>query len=98
MEKDLGFNSKDWLRLETTIETIGDMIAYQCGRLNKALQLNPLDVALVEEINVQIKRLNKELLLCYNKDKNQGVIIMAYTIYGPQLKMINNINKEAAPG
>jgi uncharacterized FlaG/YvyC family protein len=92
MEKDLGFDRTNWLTLETAIETIGDMIAYQCARLNKALRLNTPDIALVKEINEEITRLNKELLLCYDKDKNQEVIIKAYTTYGPQLKMINNIH------
>lgn len=90
MKEDLGFDGPDWLMLETAIETIGDMIAHHCARLNKALQLDPPDIALVEEIRYEIKRLNTELLLCYTKDKCREVIIKAYTAYGSQLRMIKH--------
>ncbi len=94
MEKDLDFDRADWLRLETAIETIGDMIAYKCAQLHNALGLSPPDTASVEEINAEIRRLSKERLLCYDKDNNQEAITRAYTVYGPLLKMINKIHQQ----
>jgi len=91
MNKDLDYT--DWLTLETAIETIGDMIAYQCARLYKALELDPLDIALIDEIKTEIKRLSEERQLCYDKNKNQEVMMTAYTAYGPYLRMINNCRR-----
>jgi hypothetical protein len=86
MKENLSFGNKDWLRLETTIETIGNMIAYQCAELYKVVNLDFPDAVVIKEIRAEIKRLNKELLLCYDKDQNPELIVKAYTVYGPLLR------------
>jgi len=86
MVKNIPFKGTEWLELETALETIGNMIAYQAFRLNNVLQLERSNSELVADIRGEIKRLSQELKLCYDKNHNQEVIAKAYSIYAPQLK------------
>ena len=85
MDKPEVFIGTDWLKLETAIETIGDMVAHHTARLNQAIH-SKAGKEEVTKISDEIGKLIQERTLCYDKDNNHDVIIKAYTIYGPFLK------------
>lgn len=83
------FHGTDWLRLETAIEIIGDMIAYYCsvelrsGKTKKE----------IAEYEMQIYLLGQERQRCYSYGENKEVIDKAYNVYGPFLKALMNEKK-----
>lgn len=81
------FHGTEWLKLETAIEIIGDLIAHHTARLNKAVLEGAEDHTLAQ-IEREIKRLSRERLECYNKDTNQLVIEKALTQYALLLKSL----------
>lgn len=76
------FHGTDWLKLETAIEIIGDMIAYYSSL--KAIPGVTSDE--INEFNNKIIALGKERQGCYDISINDKIIIKAYTEYGPFLK------------
>lgn len=76
------FHGTDWLRLETAIEIIGDMIAYYSS-LEEKPGITEEEAA---ECDRQIYLLGQERQQCYDISISKEVIDKAYNIYGPFLK------------
>lgn len=80
------FYGTDWLRLETAIEIIGDMIAYYSSLKAKPGVTNQE----IQEFNSNIISLGKERQQCYDIRISKEVIDKAYNVYGPFLKALRN--------
>jgi hypothetical protein len=80
------FRGTEWLKLETAIEIIGDMISYYSMLDNQPG--NSEQMAL--EYYNKILQLGKERQGCYDSKNNSEIIIKAFTVYGPFLKSIRN--------
>ena len=78
------FYGTDWLRLETAIEIIGDMIAYYCSLRAKPGVTKEEN----EEYIMQIISLGQERQQCYDIQISKEVIDKAYNVYGPFLKAL----------
>ncbi|MFM7856001.1 MAG: hypothetical protein ACKO96_29805, partial [Flammeovirgaceae bacterium] len=79
------FKGTDWLELETAIETIGDVIAYHSAKLNEAI-LARANNAVIEQIELEICRLTRERLACYQKDSNREILTRVQEVYSPMLR------------
>lgn len=88
MNRNNGFIGTEWLKLETAIEVIGDMIAYRSMERYKAIENNE-SASLISSLTRQIHQLGYERQACYNHEANHELIIKAFTIYAPQLKELN---------
>jgi hypothetical protein len=85
------FVPTDWLKLETAVEIIGDMIAYYHGMLCEERTKAKQDKAFVEELSTKVHQLCCERRQCYEEGKQIEVIAKAYEVYGPFLKKVRNI-------
>lgn len=84
------FKGTDWLELETAIETIGDVIAYHSAKLNEAI-VAKADNAIIEQIELEICRLTRERLACYQKDSNGGLLLRAVEFHARSLNEISRM-------
>jgi hypothetical protein len=76
----------DWLKLEISLEIIGNMIAHHVSLLDQAIREQQKNTALIKSIEDRIDELGKERQLCYVERRNYQVIEKAYTRYARFLK------------
>lgn len=79
------FSGTDWLKLETAIELIGDLIALNTMRLDNALKSNSSDEIIIG-IENELKQLIRERQQCYDVNSNNEVLIKVFSVYVPKLK------------
>jgi|GEM_PF-4434198 hypothetical protein len=76
----------DWVRLEVSLEIIGNMIAYHVSLLSKALIESPNNTCLIRDIEDKIDELGRERQACYVDDESNRIIEKAYAEYSVFLK------------
>ena len=79
----------DWLKLETSVEVIGDMIAHNCAKLYRLMHENPVNHEAILKVECELDRLGVERHQCYVTGENESIIDKAHFVYAPFLKSLS---------
>jgi hypothetical protein len=82
-----------WLKLETAIEIIGDMIALYYGQLCEERREGK-NLELIRELEGKVHVLVVERRQCYFEERQREMIDKAYNVYGPFLKNLNDFDSK----
>lgn len=76
----------DWLELETAVELIGQMIAFNMGLITAERKKTNPDLTRIADWRNRILELGQEQNDCYDSERKAQVIKKAYNQYVPFLK------------
>ena len=89
------FTGTEWLKLETAIEVIGDLIALRSSERYQAIENNQT-ASIIASLTKEIHQLGIERQACYDPLTNHEVIIKAFSVYAPLLKEQNGNSAQGA--
>lgn len=84
------FVGTDWLILETSIETIGDLISYHVASLDQAIR-DGANEEVTLQIENEIRQLGRERQACYDARNNGPIIAKALIKYSRQLRHLRDL-------
>jgi hypothetical protein len=82
------FTGTEWLKLETAIEIIGDLIALRSSERYQAIENNQ-PASTIASLTKEIHQLGIERQTCYDTSTNHEIITKAFSVYAPLLKEQN---------
>ena len=76
----------EWLKLETAVELIGQMIAYHMGLIHQERMRDEPNQEAIASWKAKVIELGQEQNDCYGTPRKQQIIEKAYQQYAPFLK------------